>query len=204
MNDGKLSIGILCTSRGGSIDAFIEDLPNNPYYNVSVIMTHNPNAPIIEKAKKWGIPCYCLDRKNSTKEMIDAKLSDIFKIFATDIILLVGYMRLLSHTFVSTWPTINIHPSLLPRHKGLMDLDVHQAVLDHQDKQTGVTLHWVSQNVDEGPIIAQHTLDVDLNQTAEELKIKIQRLESQAFIELFKNPDLINPWKKNNLHEESL
>jgi folate-dependent phosphoribosylglycinamide formyltransferase PurN len=203
MNHGKLSIGILCTSRGRSMDAFVESINDNPYYNISVIMTHNPDAPIIEKAAKWDIPCYCIERPGKSKQEIDFQLSEIFKIFASDLVLLVGYMRILSKKFVRTWPTINIHPSLLPKHKGLMDLDVHQAVLDNHEKQTGVTLHWVSEEVDEGPIIEQYTLEVEPEQTAEQLKAKVQAFESEAFIKLFQNPDLIDHWKQHNPHEST-
>jgi formyltetrahydrofolate-dependent phosphoribosylglycinamide formyltransferase len=197
MNHGKLSIGILCSYRGSAIDALVEGIESNPHYNISVIMTHREDAPIIEKAKQWNIPRYFVDEKGFTKEQTDDKLSGVFDIYATDLVILVGYMRILTDTFVKKWPTINIHPSLLPNYKGMMDLDVHQAVLDNKDKQTGATLHWVTENVDEGPIIKQITLDVDQNQTAEELKEKVQALESKAFIELFHNPHLIEQWEKS-------
>jgi phosphoribosylglycinamide formyltransferase-1 len=84
-------------------------------------------------------------------------------------------MRILSAQFVSDWQNriINIHPSLLPKHAGKMDLAVHQAVLDAHEKETGCTVHYVTDVVDEGPIILQKKCVVDENDTAETLKARV-------------------------------
>jgi len=83
---------------------------------------------------------------------------------------------------------INIHPSLLPRHGGLMDLDVHRSVLAAGDRESGCTLHLAEEQVDAGKIVLQKTCTVDPGETPETLKAKVQQLEGEAFIEFLRNP----------------
>lgn len=95
-------------------------------------------------------------------------------------------MRIFSNEFCSFWQgkCMNIHPSLLPKHAGGMDLQVHQAVIDAEEKTSGCTVHYVTEVVDGGPIVIQKSVDVDTdNDTAESLKVKVQALEGPAFIE---------------------
>jgi folate-dependent phosphoribosylglycinamide formyltransferase PurN len=98
-------------------------------------------------------------------------------------------MRIISENFVDTYrgKILNVHPSLLPKHPALMDLAVHQAVLDANDTQTGCTIHQVSEIVDGGEIVLQLKCNVDKNDTAETLKTKVQGLEKQAWIDVIKN-----------------
>ena len=108
-------------------------------------------------------------------------------------VLLIGFMRILSRGFVSAWEgkIVNVHPSLLPKHAGGMNESVHQQVLDAKDKETGCTVHLVTTRVDEGPILVQKKCVVDPEDTVGSLKNKVQRLEGEAFIEA------IRGWKKN-------
>ena len=96
-------------------------------------------------------------------------------------LLSVGYMRILSAEFVTEWnnKVINVHPSLLPAFAGKMDLEVHQAVLD----ETGCTIHYVTPEVDEGPVLLQKKCAVLKNDTAESLKNRVQLLEGAALVE---------------------
>ena len=105
-----------------------------------------------------------------------------------DLILLIGYMRILSNEFVRRyrWRIMNIHPSLLPAFAGGMDLDVHRAVLDYGVKVTGCTLHFVDEGVDTGPIILQKPVKVDEDDTPETLKSKVQKAEQEIILEAIK------------------
>ena len=94
-------------------------------------------------------------------------------------------MRILSSGFTTFWKgrCINVHPSLLPKHAGGMDLAVHQAVIDAGEHESGCTIHQVTDVVDSGPIIVQKIVKVDKDDTAESLKAKVQLLEGIAFVE---------------------
>ncbi len=108
-----------------------------------------------------------------------------------DLILLIGFMRILSENFTNEFSgkILNIHPSLLPKHPGLMDLAVHQVVLDAGDSQSGCTIHQVNEQVDGGKIELQLKCSVEKDDTAESLKQKVQALESEAWVEVIKNWD---------------
>ena len=102
-------------------------------------------------------------------------------------------MRILSEDFVLNWSgkIINVHPSLLPKHAGGMNENVHKQVLDSGDKETGCTIHLVTAKVDGGPILIQKKCRVVPGDTVESLKERVQKLEGEAFIEI------IREWKKD-------
>ena len=101
-----------------------------------------------------------------------------------DLILFIGYMRLVTKTLIEPYRNriLNIHPSLLPKYPG-MDLDVHKAVLDAGEKETGCTLHFVDEGTDTGPIFIQRRLTVNPADTPETLKERVQKLEQKIIIE---------------------
>ena len=103
-----------------------------------------------------------------------------------DLILLIGFMRILSSTFCKNWSgkILNVHPSLLPKYAGGMDTNVHEEVLKNNDEETGCTIHLVTDKVDGGPIIIQKKCKVDSNDTIDSLKSKVQSLEGEAFLEV--------------------
>ena len=94
-------------------------------------------------------------------------------------------MRILSAGFCQKWRDrlLNVHPSLLPKYAGGMDINVHENVLRNGDKETGCTIHFVTEDVDGGPILIQKRCSVNIGDTVETLKTKVQRLEGEAFIE---------------------
>ena len=94
-------------------------------------------------------------------------------------------MRILSIEFCQTWRDrlLNVHPSLLPKYAGGVDVIIHEEVLRNREKETGCTIHFVTEDVDKGPILIQKKCNVDDNDTVETLKAKVQALEGEAFIE---------------------
>lgn len=180
-----MRLGILGSTRGSHLLPIIEAIQNKTLSaTISVVLSNKQEALILEKAKQFNIPAFFIDPKQKTREQYDAELSHYLKNHSIDYIVLIGYMRILSAEFVREWQNkiINIHPSLLPKHKGLMDLAVHQAVLDANDQETGCTVHYVTEMVDEGPIILQMQCEVNANDTAESLKQRVQALEAKALI----------------------
>jgi len=105
------------------------------------------------------------------------------------LILLIGYMRILSPTFTTKYKNkiLNVHPSLLPKFAGGMDTNVHEEVLKAGEKETGCTIHLVDEGVDTGKIILQKSYQIKSADTPETLKQKVQKLEGEAFIEVIKN-----------------
>merc|ERR1711871_1524234 len=148
-------------------------------------VSNRATAPILERAANHGIPHVHLSAQGLSREQFDANVSDALRGYGVDLVLLIGYMRILSPFFCSTWENrcLNVHPSLLPEFAGGMDVDVHQQVIEAGRKETGCTIHWVTEQVDGGPIVVQKRCSVDPDDTPETLKAKVQRLEGVAFIE---------------------
>ena len=113
------------------------------------------------------------------------KLSAVLREYQVDLLVLIGYMRILSHAFVSEWQDkiINVHPSLLPAFAGKMDLEVHEAVLAAGVPETGCTVHYVTKEVDAGPIILQKKCVVEPGELPASLKVRVQQLEGAALVE---------------------
>jgi len=109
----------------------------------------------------------------------------ILKGLGVDLVLLIGFMRILSADFCLKWGgrLLNVHPSLLPKYAGGMDTEVHKEVLKSGDLETGCTIHFVTDDVDGGPILIQKKCNIEDCDTVETLKNKVQKLEGEAFIE---------------------
>ena len=180
--NGTDLLPILTAIKDGELDASLE-----------LVVCYNKKALILEKARSYNIDSFFIDHKNKKREVFDKEISQRLKEKEVDLILLIGFMRILSGGFVSEWggKIINVHPSLLPKHAGGMNEDVHKQVLKAGDKETGCTVHLVTAQVDEGPILVQKRCPVLEGDTVGSLKEKVQKLEGEAFVEV------IRGWKKN-------
>ncbi len=112
-------------------------------------------------------------------------MTEVLKKHEVDLVLLIGFMRILSSSFCREWRDriLNVHPSLLPKYAGGMDTNVHEEVLKNKDKETGCTIHFVTDELDSGPILIQKKCAVEEGDTVETLKSKVQTLEGEAFLE---------------------
>lgn len=172
-------ISVLGSTRGSNLAGLCQGLLNTPTKIVDVL-SNIMNAGILEKAKQLGLPHSCIPTENFEKKLgVHLKDNEI------NLLVLIGFMKILSPHFVSQWRNkiINVHPSLLPKHAGLMNLSVHQAVLDAKEEQTGCTVHWVTEKVDAGGVILQKECDVFSNDDPQILKKRVQQLEVQALVE---------------------
>lgn len=156
--------------------------------NIAVVISNNKDAYILERAKIHNVKEIFLDPKGKPKEKYDAEISKILDYHKIKLVLLIGYLRILSKEFVDEWglKTMNVHPSLLPKYAGGMDMNVHEAVLNSGDKESGMTIHFITEEADKGPIILQKRCNVDRNETIESLKAKVQKLEGEGLIEAIK------------------
>lgn len=189
-----IRLGVLGSTRGTDLLPVLEAIQAGILNaSVEVVVSNRKGAPILEKAKKHNIDHFFINHKNKTREAFDKEISERLKEKEVDLVLLIGFMRILSESFVAGWngKIINVHPSLLPKHAGGMNEDVHGQVLKAGDKETGCTIHLVTAKVDEGPILVQKKCPVLAEDTVGSLKEKVQKLEGEAFIEVIKN------WKKS-------
>jgi len=187
----KLKLAILGSTNGTDLIAIVNAIKNKKLNaEIEVIISNKATAGILQKAKKSGIlGLYVNQRYNDgTKKKREEFDHEIMKILETkkiDLILLIGYMRILSKPFVKKYHNkiMNVHPSLLPAFAGGMDLNVHEEVLNSGVKVTGCTIHFVDEGVDSGKIITQKWCEVEPHDTVESLKQKVQKLEGGAFVE---------------------
>jgi len=171
-----LKIAILASGRGTVIPSIIDAIKSE----IEIIISNKPNAPVLQLAKDYNIKARYISSEKS--------ISQTLKQNYIDLILLIGYMRILSAKFISDWENkiLNVHPSLLPAYAGLINLAVHRAVIATGDKETGCTVHLVTNEIDAGPILVQKRCPVKISDTPETLKARVQKLEGEALIAAIK------------------
>ena len=159
------------------------------FASVEVVVSNNKSSGILEKAKGYGIENHFICHKNKKRGVFDFEISQILENKDVDLILLIGFMRILSSEFVERWrgKIINVHPSLLPKYAGGMNNSVHESVLAAGDKESGCTIHLVTKDVDCGPILLQKSCPVYENDSVESLRERVQKLEGESFIEVINN-----------------
>jgi phosphoribosylglycinamide formyltransferase-1 len=183
-------IAVLGSTRGTNLNDLVTAISEQKLKaSIELVLSNKAEALILQKAKEFGIKSLFMDPQGLSRADFDASLSEILHQHQIELIVLIGYMRILSPEFVATWHNkiINIHPSLLPAHAGLMNLEVHQAVLNASEKETGCTVHFVTEELDAGPIILQKKCAVLSGDTPELLKTRVQQLEGMALVEAIQN-----------------
>jgi phosphoribosylglycinamide formyltransferase-1 len=179
-------LGILGSTRGTNLIALVDAIQHKKLdASIEIVLSNKQEAGILTLAQQFQLPHQFVNPENLSREKFDEKISVILQAKNVDFIVLIGYMRILSKEFVTKWENkiINVHPSLLPDFAGGMDMQVHQAVLDAGVKETGCTVHVVTEEVDSGPILLQKKCWVEEGDTAESLKARVQKLEGDALIE---------------------
>jgi phosphoribosylglycinamide formyltransferase-1 len=190
-----LKLGVLGSTRGSHLSVIVDAIQQKLLnVDIKLVLSNKADAPIIKRAQDYQLPVQFVDATDLSREQYDDVISDLLMKHHVDLIVLIGYMRILSEKFVSQWQKkiINVHPSLLPAYAGLMDLAVHEAVIKNGDQQSGCTVHYVTAEVDAGPIILQKTCDVLCDDTPVSLKSRIQQLEAQALIEAIRQQHTSN------------
>lgn len=186
-----LRVGILGSTRGTAMQGILTALQKHelPGVELALVIADKPNAAILDRAAQHNIDNLFLNPKGLEREMFDAEVTSAFEEADVDLILMIGYMRIVSREFIEDWRgrLLNIHPSLLPAFAGLMNRQVHEAVLAGGVAETGCTVHQVTEDVDAGPIVLQKRCRVLEGDTVESLKDRVQALEQQAFVEVLRN-----------------
>jgi len=181
-----IKLGVLGSTNGTDLQTILDSIASGELIGeVSVVLSNRNKAYILERAKNHNVPAFFLSHKEKSREEFDAEMTAILKEHAVDLVLLIGFMRILSTKFCQEWrdKLLNVHPSLLPKYAGGMDTNVHEDVLKNGDAETGCTIHFVTDEVDGGPILIQKKCNIEPNETVDTLKTKVQQLEGIAFIE---------------------
>jgi len=183
-------IAILGSTRGSILESFADLIKTqNLPIELSLLITDQADAPILERGHSLNIPSEFLSAKGLSREAYGENLNLKLQEKNIDLIILIGFMRILPSVFIKQWENkiINIHPSLLPKYAGLMDLEVHKAALlnftQGGDQETGCTAHLVIEEVDAGKILTQKRCPILKTDTPESLKSKVQALEASALVE---------------------
>jgi len=183
------NIVIFASGSGSNAENIHNYLINNENINISLIITNNKNAYVIERAEKLNIPCKIITKKEFENSN---KVIEILNKYNTDIIVLAGFLLLVPQYLINNYKIINIHPALLPKYggKGMYGNNVHKAVIKNKEKESGITIHWVNSEYDEGEIIFQAKCIISNNDTYETLAEKIHKLEYKYFPQIIE--DVVN------------
>lgn len=183
----SLKVGVLGSTRGTALQGILDAIAVGTLdVEIVLVASDKQTAPILERAGKHGLHAVFIDPAGLKREAYDRLVSEALREAEVELVLLIGYMRIVSAKFVETWSgrLLNVHPSLLPAFGGLMNQKVHEAVLAAGVSETGCTIHQVTEEVDGGPIVLQKRCPVLPGDTPERLKDRVQALEQAAFVEV--------------------
>lgn len=175
---------ILISGSGTNLQAFIDAVAAGELdLNLCVVFSNRPDAYGLERAEKAGIPTACIRHDDyPDRETFDHAVIEELDRFEPDLLILAGFMRILSPRFVDHYEgrILNIHPALLPKHPGL---NTHQRALDAGDEWHGSTVHFVTEELDGGPRVLQGRLRVNPDESADDLQTRVQAIEHQIYPE---------------------
>jgi phosphoribosylglycinamide formyltransferase-1 len=169
----KTPVAVLISGRGSNMAALIEAAKNPAYpARIALVISNQPDAAGLDFAHGAGVPALCVPSRGRDKQSHEQALHAALTEHGIELVCLAGYMRLLSPWFIARWAgrILNIHPSLLPAHKGL---DTHARALAAGDQFHGCTVHLVTAGMDDGPILAQASIQILPGDTPEKLAARV-------------------------------
>lgn len=178
----RLPIAVLISGGGTNLQALIDACAKDDFpAEITCVISNRAEAFGLERAKKAGIPTHVVNHKDyAAREDFDAALTERLEQSGAELVCLAGFMRLLTPGFVRRWHNrlINIHPSLLPKFKGL---DTHRRAIEAGEKTAGCTVHFVREEMDVGPIIRQAEVPVHPSDTPETLAARVLEQEHRIY-----------------------
>ena len=184
----KKRIAIFASGSGSNAQKIMEHFKKSNDAEVSIVLTNNPDAYVLQRADNFEIPSHIFDKA----EFRDTdRIVDILKNLQIDLIVLAGFLWLIPKNLLEAFPNkiINIHPALLPKYggKGMYGDKVHTAILENGETESGITIHFVNEKFDEGEIIHQSKFKIEPNDDLEMVKFKGQQLEHLHFPKVIEN-----------------
>jgi phosphoribosylglycinamide formyltransferase-1 len=192
MESGKVRIAVLASGRGSNFQAIIDAVNEGSCAaDIRVLITNKPDAHAITRAKENNIPVETLDRKQfETREQMDERIKELLDQYEVELVVLAGYMLLLKgKKLLEAYKNriINIHPALLPSFPGV---DAQKQAYEYGVKISGITIHFVDEELDSGPILYQETVDISDCKDAQETGNRILETEHKAY------PKIIDSFSK--------
>lgn len=178
----KKRIAIFASGSGSNAQKIMEHFKKNALAEVTLVLTNNPEAYVLQRADNFEIPAHIFNRKAFYQSDEIIKLLQKLNI---DLVVLAGFLWLVPQNLLEAFPNriINIHPALLPNYggKGMYGDHIHRAVLMAGEKESGITIHFVNEHFDAGEIIQQFRFKIEPSDQLENIRFKIQQLEHQHF-----------------------
>jgi len=181
-------IAIFASGSGSNAENIINYFSDNEEFEVVLILSNNPKAFVLERAKKYDLESVVFssnDLKYSTKVL------DTLKEYDASIVVLAGFLLKIPKYLIRHYPNaiVNIHPALLPKYggKGMYGMNVHRAVVDNKESESGITIHYVNENYDEGAIIFQASCAIASTDSPNEVQAKVQELEALHFAKVIES-----------------
>ena len=175
-------ICVLISGNGSNLQAILDAITAQRIYGEVVkVISSQPDVYGLERAKTAGVEAVVLDHyQYETREAYDTALAEAIDACAADCIVLAGFMRILTPGFVTRYAgkLLNVHPSLLPKYKGL---NTHQRALDNKDTEHGVSVHFVTPELDGGPVIVQSRVPVFEDDSAQDLAERVREQELSIY-----------------------
>ena len=174
-------IVLFASGSGSNVENIIRYFQESPSIEVAFVFTNKQEAGVLERCKRLGVPAAYLN-----KAALDSPaFLEMLKNLNPNLIVLAGFLQKIKADWVTAFAgrIINIHPAMLPNYggKGMYGMNVHEAVIQAREKESGISIHYVNEHYDQGALIAQYTVSVDPQDTPEQLAQKVQALEHQYF-----------------------
>lgn len=177
-------IVIFASGSGTNAENIIKYFTGIKSGTVVVVLTNNPTAKVIDRAKKYKVPTEVF----SKTELIEGKVLQKLNKIEPDLIVLAGFLLKFPEDIIAAYPNkiVNIHPALLPKYggKGMYGMHIHRAIVNNKEVETGISIHYVNEHYDEGGIIFQKNVALTGMETPEEVAEKIHELEKRYFPEV--------------------
>jgi len=178
-----INAAIFASGEGTNAENIIKHFTNDPRIKIKLVITNRDDAGVVARAEKYKKNVQIIG-KEALNNYSD-KIIEFLKTEKIDLIILAGFLLKMPEAFVKTFPNkiVNIHPALLPKYggKGMYGMNVHKAVIENKDTESGISIHFVNEEYDKGELILQQTCKVEPGDTAETLAQKIRALEHEYF-----------------------
>ncbi len=180
-------IVVFASGSGSNAENIISYFKKGDLVRVAAVFSNNPKAVVLDRAKRLNVPSVVFSKADLQTQIVLEKV----KGFNPDLIVLAGFLLKFPENIINAYPDkiINIHPALLPKYggKGMYGMNVHRAVLQNKEIETGISIHYVNANYDEGKMIFQQSVAVGECVNAEQIAEKVQGIEQKHFPKVIEN-----------------
>jgi phosphoribosylglycinamide formyltransferase-1 len=182
-NHSMINAAIFASGEGTNAENIIKHFTNDPRIKIKLVITNRDDAGVVARAEKYKKNVQIIGKEalNNYSE----KIIEFLRAEKIDLIILAGFLLKIPEAFIKAFPNkiVNIHPALLPKFggKGMYGINVHKAVIENKEAESGITIHFVNEEYDKGEIILQERCKVEANDTPETLASKIRELEHNYF-----------------------